>query len=184
MHSADYAGFPVSLARIRSVLNEAVAGQTGPVRVRLLLNADGQPRTEVGSLADPTPSVRVGLAAHPIDPANPFLFHKTTNRAHLERERRADCDDTVFWNPDRWITETTIANIVVQIEDVKVTPAVEYGLLPGTLRAELLARGEIVEGRISIEQLYAAPRFWLINSVRGWYDAVLVHSPSGYAPTS
>jgi para-aminobenzoate synthetase/4-amino-4-deoxychorismate lyase len=55
-----------------------------------------------------------------------------------------------------------------------VTPAVECGLLPGTFRAELLARQEIVEGRISIDELRRTGKFWLINSVRGWYEAILL----------
>jgi hypothetical protein len=29
---------------------------------------------------------------HPVDPADEFLYHKTTNRAVCER-RRPDCDD-------------------------------------------------------------------------------------------
>jgi para-aminobenzoate synthetase/4-amino-4-deoxychorismate lyase len=57
---------------------------------------------------------------------------------------------------------------------VRVTPAVECGLLPGTLRAELLASGQIVEGRITKEDLASADEIWLINSVRGWMRAVLL----------
>ena len=54
---------------------------------------------------------------------------------------------------------------------VKVTPAIECGLLPGTLRAQLLDAGEIVEARISREELQSASELWLINSVRGWMKA-------------
>ena len=47
-------------------------------------------------------------------------------------------------------------------------------LLPGTMRAELLERGEIVERVVTVEEVRAAEQIWLINSVRGWMPAVLL----------
>ena len=82
-----------------------------------------------------------------------------------------------MWNPSGEITEGTIANLVADVDGRRVTPPVECGLLPGTLRAELLARGEIVEGRIAVARFLQAPRVWAINSVRGWRDAVLDLKP-------
>ena len=54
-------------------------------------------------------------------------------------------------------------------------------VLPASIRrtlgleegAELLARGEIQEGVVTIDELRAAERLWLINSVRGWRAASL-----------
>lgn len=172
--SARYANYPCSLERIRAVLERAVTGAAQSLRVRLLVDHRGEPRIEMAPLEPVAIPMRVGVAAHPIDSRSPFLFHKTTNREHLERERLAGFDDTLLWNADGEVTETIIANIVVEIDGRKVTPPIECGLLPGTLRADLLARGEIAERRISVEQLVRVPRFWLINSVRGWMDAVLV----------
>ena len=145
--------------------------------MRLLVERDGTPRVEVFPLEPSRGPLRVALAARPIDPAYPFFFHKTTRRAMLEEQRLAGYDDTVLWNPDRDITETIIANIVVERGDRRVTPPVECGLLAGTMRAELLARDEISEERISVDQFLRAPRFWLINSVRGWIPAVLERRP-------
>ena len=42
------------------------------------------------------------------------------------------------------------------------------GLLPGTLRAELLARGVLLERSLYVADLNLATGIWLINSVRGW----------------
>ncbi len=114
--------------------------------------------------------MRVKLAARPVDAGHLFLFHKTTRREVYEAARAAqpDCDDVLLWNERGQITESTIANVVVEIDGARCTPPVECGLLPGTLRAELLARGEIVERVITIEEALTAPRLWLINSVRGW----------------
>ena len=52
-----------------------------------------------------------------------------------------------------------------------VTPPVACGLLPGTFRAELLAEGKIVEGKIKVEELRAVRQFFLINSVHRWRAA-------------
>jgi hypothetical protein len=41
------------------------------------------------------------------------------------------------------------------------------------MRAELLARGEIAEARVTVEEFLQAPRFWMINSVRGWREGML-----------
>ena len=138
------------------------------------MDKTGRPRVELGPLETMPEVLRVALARQPIDPSSPFFFHKTTNRVLLEAARVPGYDDTVLWNPDRDITESIIANIVVEIDGRKVTPPVECGLLPGTLRAELLAKGEIVERRVSIDELRAVQDFWLINSVRGWLKARLV----------
>jgi len=118
----------------------------------------------------------VRFALHPIDPSDVFLMHKTTNRAVYERARRPDCDDVVLWNPAGEATESTIANLVVEEagHGRRVTPPIDCGLLPGTFRAELLEAGEVSEARVTVEQLRRAPRFWLVNSVRGWCPAELV----------
>jgi para-aminobenzoate synthetase/4-amino-4-deoxychorismate lyase len=113
------------------------------------------------------------IAASPIDPRDPFLFHKTTNREVYLHARRPDCDDVVLWNPDRQVTESTIANVVVDIGGRKVTPPVHCGLLAGTFRAELLESGEIQESIVTLDELQAASALWLINSVRGWWPATL-----------
>jgi para-aminobenzoate synthetase/4-amino-4-deoxychorismate lyase len=171
--SARYFDYNCSLERVMDALAHAVTGSARPLRVRLLVNRNGDPRVEHAPLEAAPGPLRVGLAARPIDPTDPFLFHKTTNRGHLERERLPSYDETVLWNPSREITEGVIANLVVDLGGRRVTPPVACGLLPGTMRAELLARGEIAEARISVEEFLQAPRVWLINSVRGWREGVL-----------
>jgi para-aminobenzoate synthetase/4-amino-4-deoxychorismate lyase len=129
--------------------------------------------------------MRVRFALDPVDPSDDFLFHKTTNRSFYQRAIRPDCDDVVLWNVAGEVTETTIANLVVEIDGVdddagggpvrsRVTPPVACGLLPGTFRAELLETGAVSEARVTVGQLRRAARFWLVNSVRGWCPAKLL----------
>ena len=176
--SAHYFGITCSLDDVRATLISLVApyGVSGfsrtALRVRLLVDHRGRPTVESAPLSLSAEPTRVVLADAPIDPSDPFLFHKTTNRAQYERAQGTAREEVILWNPQRQVTESAIANIVIERDGRKITPPVECGLLAGTFRAELLARGEIQEGSVTIDELRAAPRFWLINSVREWREAV------------
>lgn len=178
--SARHFDFVSPANQIRAALDRAVRLADAPLRVRLLLAEDGAVRVERTPLDHRDDVWRVRLAEQPVDPSDEFLYHKTTNRAVYERARRPDCDDVILWNPAGEVTETTIANLVVEhVDDMnvtgrRVTPPAACGLLRGTFRAELLAAGEVSEERVTVERLGAAARFWLVNSVRGWCPAILV----------
>jgi para-aminobenzoate synthetase / 4-amino-4-deoxychorismate lyase len=176
--SANHLEFVCPLGEVQDALERAVAAADRPMRVRLLVGRDGTIRTEAFQLEPPTATMRVCLAAAPIDPTDTFLFHKTTHRLQQERVRSPEYDEIVLWNPHRFITEAINANIVVEVDGRMVTPPIECGLLAGTMRAELLEKKEISEAKVSIEGLQRAPRFWLINSVRGWRAANLAATPS------
>jgi len=62
---------------------------------------------------------------------------------------------------------------VVELNGQLVTPPVACGLLAGTFRAELLARGEVSERKITTDELRRAGRLWLVNSVHGRREAQL-----------
>ena len=65
------------------------------------------------------------------------------------------------------MTEFTRGNLVVKIAGRLLTPALACGLLPGTLRAALLARGAVRESIITLAELESAEGLWFVNSVRG-----------------
>lgn len=162
--------------QIRDMLANAVGDLRGPSKIRIMLEADGDVLCEAVDLNILPAPMRIALAGEPIDRADVFLYHKTTRRAVYDRARasRPDVDTPVLWNHAGEITESAEANIVVVRNGRKVTPPVECGLLPGTLRADLLARGEIHEERVLLEELPRADEIWLVNSVRGWIRAQLV----------
>jgi para-aminobenzoate synthetase/4-amino-4-deoxychorismate lyase len=171
--AASYFGYDYRPDAIREALDKGVSASLVALRVRLLVSPDGSARIETHPLA-PAPPATIGFAAAPIDPEDPFLFHKTTNRMVYERAARAGLDDVILWNSAGHVTESTIANVVADLDGARVTPPIECGLLPGTFRAELLARGEVVERVVTREELRRARRIWLINSVQGWRPATLV----------
>ena len=173
--SAECFGFACDIDEVRRLLTDAVQDLRGPAKLRVLLEDDGDVLCEAVDLVAIAEPVRIALAREPVARDDVFLYHKTTNRDVYERARasRPDADAVILWNEAEEITEATESNVVVLRDGVKVTPPIEAGLLPGTLRAELLESGEIVEGRITREELSAAGEIWLINSVRGWMQARL-----------
>jgi len=175
--SSGYLGARVDVWRVRAHLAELAKGfGRQRQRLRLVVSRDGEISSSASALDEPARPVRLAIAAAPLDPANPFLYNKTTYRRMYDEAKasRPGCDDVVLWNDRGEVTETTIANLVVELGGRKLTPPVECGLLPGVFRGWLLARGEIAEARITLDDLRRASRVWTINSVRKWRDAVLV----------
>jgi para-aminobenzoate synthetase/4-amino-4-deoxychorismate lyase len=174
--TAEYFAVPLQPASVEAALASAVVGATGPLRVRLLVAPDGSARTESRPHVPTEEPVRLRLACEAIDPADRFLYHKTTHRQVYERARAGvgDCDDVLLWNGAGEVTEATTANVIVEIDGRRVTPPVSSGLLAGTCRAEMLARREIDEQVVRRADLQRAGGLWVINSVHGMRAARLV----------
>ena len=79
----------------------------------------------------------------------------------------------LLFNGKGEITESTIANVAVEIQGRLCTPPVSCGLLAGTLRAQLLQQGELVERPITVEEVLRSRDVILLNSVRGKYRVEL-----------
>ncbi len=109
----------------------------------------------------------IGLAQQPVNSGNPWLRHKTSRRQIYESLALPGDFDTLLWNERREITEFTRGNVVVKRDGKLWTPALTCGLLAGTERAKLLARGVLREGIISVDEIQDADAIWFINSVRG-----------------
>jgi para-aminobenzoate synthetase/4-amino-4-deoxychorismate lyase len=187
--SAAYFDFECDFEKIRDHLRDLKFKTSS--RIRLLLSKDGTfqvecskayPKGSVISCADRFPpegrvnDTTLAIAKEPVDSKDVFLYHKTTNRAVYEKAKAGfpDADDVLLYNERGEITESCIANVVVELDGKKVTPPVECGLLAGTFRDELLDRGEIEEGIVSLNDLKRADAVWLINSVRKWRSANLL----------
>jgi para-aminobenzoate synthetase/4-amino-4-deoxychorismate lyase len=154
----------------------AAAHPEGCWRVRLLLSAGGMPTIECTPHAQDGRPWRVDFALEPVNPQDPFILHKTTHRVVHEAARRAhtEVDDVLLWNRRGEVTESTIANVVAEIDGLRYTPPLRCGLLAGTFRAEQLEAGAMYEHVLTKDDIASASRLWLINSVRGWVDAEFV----------
>jgi len=186
--SARYFAVPFDETLVRERLADAsrefgTSGGTGAsgaprLRVRLLLARDGAATIEAAPLqplrADGPPLVK--LAVEPIDPHDTLLYHKTTVRRVYDRARAlaGQCDDVILWNNRNEITESCIANVVVDIGGTLFTPPVSCGLLPGVSRTRMLRAGAVRERIIPVDDLRRAERIFLTNAVRGRYEVRLV----------
>ena len=177
--AAAHFGYRWAEAAVRDALASVAARYPGGRwRVRLLLSADGIPTVECTPHGGETRRWRIDFAAEPVNPRDPFVLHKTTHRTVYENARRSrpDVDDVLLWNADGEVTESTIANVVAEIDGVRYTPPVRCGLLAGAFRAEQIDAGVIRERVLTKADIASASRLWLINSVRGWVDVEFVGS--------
>jgi para-aminobenzoate synthetase/4-amino-4-deoxychorismate lyase len=176
--SAAYFGFAEDDGTIRSALDREAGRFPGKVvRVRLRLDRRGHVETGAAPVSSPAEPVRLALDRdRPVDPSDVFLFHKTTLRERYEdaAARHPDADDVILINDRGEVTETTIANLAVRLDDRWWTPPLEAGLLPGCERAALLDAGSIAERSIRIEDLEVADGLAVLSSVRPWRDAALI----------
>jgi para-aminobenzoate synthetase/4-amino-4-deoxychorismate lyase len=172
--SAGYFAFRLNLPAVRAKLADlSLSLPRSRHKIRLLLAKDGSVTVSATALPEASANPRrIALAAAPVDSSYPLLYHKTTHRALYEAalNARAGYDDLLLFNERGEVTESTIANVVVELGGKRVTPPVECGLLAGTFRADLLARREVTERAVTMEELLRSPRVFLINSVRGMYQ--------------
>lgn len=189
--SAAWFGFAAEENRLRAALAQAAAQCAVPsrgrsarpgapaatpppaaFRIRLLLARDGGVRCEAFPLADSPPEVLVRLATRPIVCDPELLQHKTTERRAYEAfaDLPEGVFDTLLFNARGELTEFTRGNVFLEDDGVLLTPPLACGLLPGVLRAELLASGRAREAVLDRARLVAAPagaRWWFGNSLRG-----------------
>lgn len=171
--SAAY--FALDSAGAGAYLRDQAQAWTTPMRVRLTLSDTGLALTAVELPPSPA-EFRFAIHPEPLDVPALWLSHKTTNRAFYDqpRQRAHDqdgLDELVFFNPAGELTEGSFTTLFVQKAGVLLTPPLSSGLLPGTLRAELIAAGKAVEQVLTLADLEAAEAIFLGNSVRGLIPA-------------
>jgi len=173
-NSAAFFGFDYSEADVRSHLAQRKRLHSlGSWKVKLVLEKQGVISTQAVPIVGEEKILRVGFATAAVDSSDRILFHKTTQRSFYESQLRQspECDDIIFFNERGEVTESTIANVVVELNGRLVTPPVSVGLLAGTFRDQMIEDGKIEERRITVKELRQARQFFLINSVRKWMKA-------------
>lgn len=177
MRSASYFDRDIPAEAIRGKLAEAGRHMAPePHRVRLVIPETGEPFIETKAAASRSGKpYRLCIAHTRVDSKNPFLYHKTTNRKVYEEAAAASpgYDDVLLHNERNEITESCIANIVVEMNGRLLTPPVQSGILAGTYRNHLLEQEKIEERVIHVEDLHSCSRIYLINSVRRMWEVTI-----------
>jgi len=174
--TARHFGLRFSLAQARALLHEVAAAQpTGSWRLRLTCDAHGRLAHTLAPYVPTDGPVPLALADRPLPTRGPgaeFLAHKTTRRELYAVDKPADAFDVMLWNEAGELTECSFGNLALLIDGQWLTPPQHSGLLPGVLRAELLAQGRLREARLMREDLGRAQGLAFFNSLRGWLPAV------------
>ncbi|NSL55121.1 aminodeoxychorismate synthase component I [Uliginosibacterium aquaticum] len=170
--SARTLAFSCPLTEIRAALQALADILPGSAqRVRLLLSRNGQFSLQNAAHAETPATARFALADWALDPQDPRLSHKTTARqfydSALQSALQRGLFDLVFCNTRGELCEGARSNLFLEIEGEMLTPASHCGLLPGVLRASLLASGKAREAVLQREDLARANRIWLGNALRG-----------------
>jgi branched-subunit amino acid aminotransferase/4-amino-4-deoxychorismate lyase len=115
-------------------------------------------------------------STHLLNQHSPLAGHKTHNYMEnmllLRSSKLVGFDDVIRLNTDRDLAETTVGNLFFVAGGKLCTPALATGILPGVIRAEVLAaaRGQgvqVEEGLYTIEALKAAEAAFITNSSVG-----------------
>lgn len=172
--SAEYFDFIFDADRVQSALEEAARGSNlgSRRRVRLLLDVSGNVTWSVAALGpSDNAALVILLATERTDPADRFLWHKTTRRSlydnALRKAQEKDYADALFRNLRNEITECAIHNVVVSIEGCMFTPPLASGVLPGVYRGRMIRDGRVVERVLSECDLMRAEAVYVCNSVHG-----------------
>ena len=169
--SAVLFGFAFDRHMVRNELQAATFRLSAPARVRLLLARSGAVAIGIAPVPEaPAAPVQVAIAPLPVAPDDFRLRHKTSRRDFYDRARVPGAFETLFTDPDGFLTEGSFTSIFVARNGVLVTPPLSRGLLPGVLRAELIDSGRAVEGDLTLEDLESG--FLIGNALRGLVSAV------------
>jgi para-aminobenzoate synthetase/4-amino-4-deoxychorismate lyase len=175
--SATHFGYPLERGKVLAALSAEVEKLDGDVHmVRLLLAEDGTITVTSTRIELPSKDTvwRFAISDQRVDEKDALFFHKTTRRQFFDREMERQkaltgCDEVVFLNKKGELTEGTRTNLFIELDGRLFTPALTCGLLPGTLREELidLPRAGASEAILTLADLTLADRIYLGNSVRG-----------------
>lgn len=136
---------------------------SGIYRCRFLYDADGYTVEFIPYIPKTIASlklVRADTLEYPL---------KDSNREALDAlfDQREGCDDVVIVK-NGLLTDTTIANIALQIQGQWLTP--DTPLLRGTTRARLIEEGFLTPHPLTIEDIAKASKIAVMNAMVGFIE--------------
>ncbi|MCF6275669.1 MAG: chorismate-binding protein, partial [Robiginitomaculum sp.] len=180
-NSADMLGFKCVRQEIVSALNRAVRNLSGAQKVRLELAKSGAFKIEISTLqmANSEMAWPVTMSKNPVQSGDALLAHKTTRRQFIDGElgrlrEKTECKEILLFNECGALCEGSYTNVFVVKDGQMLTPPVSCGLLPGILRQVLISSGQAKEHILGLDDVCAAEKIYIGNSVRGLIKVELV----------
>lgn len=170
--SAQALGWTFSAAEFERAVEDALAEAAHPrARLRLLLAPGGSCIAALFPLGPAPDGVRLVLPAAFVHSASPLVRHKVLPRALYDAAREeaeaAGAWDGLLCNERGELCETGRANLVVLRGDELLTPPLDCGLLPGTVRGALLHAGAVREAVLGRAELDLAQGLFVTNALVG-----------------
>ena len=173
--SAAYFGVAYDEQGMRALLQQTCASlpASGAYRLRLALNQAGVCTVHTAVLLPLTEPVKLLPAPQSTIGNDLFLRHKTTLRTRYDAAWRAaeaqGAFDMLFCNERGELTEGARSSLFVKLDGRWYTPPLSAGLLPGVMRAVLLAdpAWDARERSLTLDDLRAAQEVVVCNSLRG-----------------
>ena len=154
---------------IRSAVAETIAANPYLIgRLRLLFGLDGSLRVTQQEYLELNTSAKLGIrdlsaeVSGPVEKRYPY----TQNLQLLDEAKSAGFDDYVLINPDGFITETAIANLVFKFDGEWITPPLSDGVLPGVMRALLVEKAGVIVRQIHANLLYEIKSGFVVSSLK------------------
>jgi para-aminobenzoate synthetase/4-amino-4-deoxychorismate lyase len=161
----------------QGLLTYAASLPLGLQRVRLLLARDGTLTLSSAPLEALPAMPTLVLASERIDANDPRLRHKTTARNFYDNALRgamtAGHFDLVYLNKRGEVCEGARSNIFIERNGKLLTPPLSSGLLPGVMRAQLLAAEAASEAVLYLDDLLNAESIFVANALRGLIEVQL-----------
>ena len=101
--------------------------------------------------------------------AQPFTYFKTSHRPHIQVGTR----EQIYHLPDGTLLETSLGNLLLEIEGQLYTPVGTLPILKGIYRKHLLDTNQAREAHLTLPDLERASRIYACNAVRGLYEIKL-----------
>ena len=172
--SAAYFDFVFDSEKVHEAVKEISSDDS--LRLKLSLTDTGEISIEQSPAPDVGERFTLKLCSDPVSSQDVFLFHKTTRREIYDQafQQRGSADDVILFNERGELTETTIANLYLEIDGELLTPTVDCGLLGGTYRQLLISEGRVREARLTKADLEWATKLYVSNAVRGLCEAEMI----------
>lgn len=180
--SCDYFSVPLDLKTVKKELNDlAHTLKNNRFKVRLTVDVYGEIKVRAEPLDAIAEPVKVKISSKKINPADIFLYHKTSHRALYNREKKLSEKEgffeTIFFNTRGELAEGAISNIFILKDGKLLTPSVSCGLLEGVLREQLIREGKVQKATLYADDLKKADKVFIGNSVRGLLEAKIYGEP-------
>ena len=154
---------------IRSAVAETIAANPFPIgRLRLLFGVDGNLRVTHQEYFEVSTNANLGIL-HSTEQSSSRVekrYPYTKNLEILTKAKSDGLDDVVVINRDGFITETAIANLILEIDGDWITPPLSDGVLPGVMRALLIERNDVVVHQIRASQLNEIGSGFVVSSLK------------------